>query len=135
MPKIIIVTLIVAIVGLGFGYLVFGKFGGEYVELSTLLKPSKNVLQDIARSDDNSLEKDFFPKYDSMDYEVDGFYFDIGTREGIEWAKRYLNGEKIELEKRELTEEERKIVMAKTDPEDEKPLKRKSKIKNNGNAI
>lgn len=101
-----------------------GKY--EYAGVAVL---SPKVLKDIISSDDNSLEKDYFPKYDVLDYEIDGFFFDIGTKDGMELGKRYLNGEKIELKKQELPEEELEIREDKENSEGEELPKKKLETK------
>lgn len=68
---------------------------GQY-EFSGISILSTRVLQDIMNSTDNSLEKDYFPKFKIFDYEHNGFYFDIGTKEGFAITEKYLSGEKIE---------------------------------------
>lgn len=89
---------------------------GEY-EYAGVAVISPRVLRAIATGAGNSLEKDYFPKFKVLDYETDGFFFDIGTKEGIELTKRYLNGEKIELPEEEAL------------PEDQSPKEKKKKAK------
>ncbi|WP_430809440.1 MULTISPECIES: hypothetical protein [unclassified Carboxylicivirga] len=44
MKNTIITVVLTAMVGLVLGYVFFGKIGGEYISLSTLLKPAENSL-------------------------------------------------------------------------------------------
>ena len=50
MTKVITWTISLAIVGLIVGYLIFGRLGGEYLNLHTLISPAKNLLEDLAQS-------------------------------------------------------------------------------------
>jgi hypothetical protein len=49
LPTIIII-LIYGIAGLAVGYAIFGKVGGEYVDLSVIFSTNKNFLQRAAHS-------------------------------------------------------------------------------------
>ena len=44
MKQSLIIVLVFALIGLVAGYLFFGKIAGEYVSISTLLKPASNDL-------------------------------------------------------------------------------------------
>lgn len=44
MKKTIITVVVCALIGLVIGYLFFGKIAGEYISISTLLKPASNEL-------------------------------------------------------------------------------------------
>jgi hypothetical protein len=46
---IIIMTVGLGLVGLIFGYLMFGRFLGEYLSLGELLAPADNVLEEIGK--------------------------------------------------------------------------------------
>ncbi len=46
----LIVVLILGLAGLAVGYGIFGKIGGEYVDLDVLLSTNRNFLQKAVRS-------------------------------------------------------------------------------------
>jgi hypothetical protein len=46
----LITAVVVGVLGLIFGYLIYGKVAGDYVSLSTLFSSSSNVLERTARS-------------------------------------------------------------------------------------
>ena len=46
----IIMALIVGLAGMAVGYGVFGKIGGEYVDLEVIFSTNKNFLQKAVRS-------------------------------------------------------------------------------------
>jgi len=48
--KTLIVVLILGFAGLAVGYGIFGKIGGEYVDLDVLFSTNKNFLQKAVRS-------------------------------------------------------------------------------------
>ncbi len=50
MKKYITYILIFAILGLIVGYLIFGKFAGDYVSLSTIFGSSDNALETFGRN-------------------------------------------------------------------------------------
>lgn len=49
MKHSIVSVLIFALLGLIIGYLFFGKIAGEYVNISTLLKPASNELVSLGQ--------------------------------------------------------------------------------------
>ncbi len=49
MKQTITIVILFAIVGLILGYLFFGKIAGEYVSVSTLLKPASNELVSLGQ--------------------------------------------------------------------------------------
>jgi hypothetical protein len=46
---IIIMTVGLGLIGLVFGYLMFGRFLGEYLSLGQLLAPAGNLLEELGR--------------------------------------------------------------------------------------
>lgn len=46
---IIIMTVGLGLIGLVFGYLMFGRFLGEYLSLGEFLAPADNVLEELGR--------------------------------------------------------------------------------------
>ena len=50
MKRIIIYTLVLAVIGLILGYLIFFLFSGEYIEIRAIFTSSENVLESIGRS-------------------------------------------------------------------------------------
>jgi hypothetical protein len=50
MKKYITFILIFAIIGLLFGYLMFGKFAGEYISLNTIFSSSANAIEQFGRN-------------------------------------------------------------------------------------
>jgi hypothetical protein len=49
MKKLIVLILVFAILGLIFGYLFFGKIGGEYLDLKFLFQSPENPLETFGR--------------------------------------------------------------------------------------
>ncbi|MEE4197678.1 MAG: hypothetical protein V2I54_08540 [Bacteroidales bacterium] len=49
MKKIILLILVFGVLGLIFGYLFFGKIGGEYLDLKFLFKTPDNPLENFGR--------------------------------------------------------------------------------------
>ena len=50
MQRIIGSALVLAIVGLVIGYLIFGRVGGEFIELRTLLQTPDNIAASVIQS-------------------------------------------------------------------------------------
>lgn len=50
MKRIIIYTLIFAVIGFVLGYLIFGRVSGEYIEIRAIFTSSENILESIGRS-------------------------------------------------------------------------------------
>lgn len=50
MKKYILYIVIFAVIGLIFGYLIFGKFSGDYVSLNTIFGSSENALETFGRN-------------------------------------------------------------------------------------
>jgi len=50
MKKYTTYIIIFAVIGLIFGYLIFGKFAGDYVSLSTVFGSSENALESFGRN-------------------------------------------------------------------------------------
>ncbi|MDF1571076.1 MAG: hypothetical protein P1P82_05605 [Bacteroidales bacterium] len=50
MKRIIIYTVVLAVIGLILGYLIFGRISGEYIEIRAIFTSSDNVLESIGRS-------------------------------------------------------------------------------------
>jgi hypothetical protein len=50
MKKYITFILIFAIIGLVFGYLMFGKFAGDYISLNTIFSSSENAIEQFGRN-------------------------------------------------------------------------------------
>lgn len=50
MKKYITFILIFAIIGLLFGYLMFGKFAGDYISLKTIFSSSENAIEQFGRN-------------------------------------------------------------------------------------
>ncbi|MCK5171170.1 MAG: hypothetical protein KAQ75_14925 [Bacteroidales bacterium] len=50
MRKFIIYILVFAVLGLIIGYLIFGKFGDEYVHLKTIFSSSKSAIGSFGRN-------------------------------------------------------------------------------------
>lgn len=50
MKKYITFILIFGIIGLLFGYLMFGKFAGEYISLNTIFSSSENAIEQFGRN-------------------------------------------------------------------------------------
>lgn len=48
--RMVIFALVIGLIGLIFGYLVFGRIGGEYLTVKQVFQASENVLEDIAAS-------------------------------------------------------------------------------------
>ena len=48
--RIILWAVIIGVVGLGVGYLIFGRVGGEYLSIGQLLRAPQNLLEDLAES-------------------------------------------------------------------------------------
>jgi hypothetical protein len=48
--RIIVFVIVVGIIGLGVGYFIFGRVGGEYIKVRHVFKPVQNVLEDIAET-------------------------------------------------------------------------------------
>lgn len=49
MKKTILLIIVFAILGLVFGYLVFGRLAGEYVSIDTIFNQSENVVESFGR--------------------------------------------------------------------------------------
>jgi hypothetical protein len=49
-PQTVIVVLVLGFAGLAVGYGIFGKIGGEYVDLEVIFSTNKNFLQKAVRS-------------------------------------------------------------------------------------
>lgn len=49
-PQTVIVVLVLGFAGLAVGYGIFGKFGGEYVDLDIIFSTDNNFLQKAIRS-------------------------------------------------------------------------------------
>ncbi len=49
-PQTVIVVLVLGFAGLAVGYGIFGKIGGEYVDLDVIFSTNKNFLQKAVRS-------------------------------------------------------------------------------------
>lgn len=49
MGKIIGSALIVGVIGLGIGYLIFGRIGGEFIPVEALLNPPENILAELGQ--------------------------------------------------------------------------------------
>jgi hypothetical protein len=50
MRRIIIFTIIFALIGFVLGYLIFGRISGEYIEIRAIFSSSENLLESIGRS-------------------------------------------------------------------------------------
>jgi hypothetical protein len=48
--RIIIFVIVIGIIGLVVGYFIFGRIGGEYIQVKHLFEPAQNILEDIAES-------------------------------------------------------------------------------------
>lgn len=48
--RIIIFIVVIGIIGLVVGYFIFGRIGGEYIQVKHVFEPAQNVLEDIAES-------------------------------------------------------------------------------------
>ena len=48
--RIILWAVIIGLVGLGVGYLIFGRVAGQYVSIGELLQAPRNILEDLAES-------------------------------------------------------------------------------------
>ena len=49
MGKILSGALILGIIGLGIGYLIFGRVGGEFIAVQTLFSPPDNILSELGQ--------------------------------------------------------------------------------------
>ena len=49
MKKTIFLIIVFAILGLVFGYLVFGRISGEYVDIDLIFTDSENVIESLGR--------------------------------------------------------------------------------------
>lgn len=49
MKRLILNILVFGILGLFFGYLLFGKIAGDYISLKTLFQSSANPIEDLGR--------------------------------------------------------------------------------------
>lgn len=50
MKKYILYILVFGIIGLIFGYLLFGKIAGDYVSIKTIFSSSENALESFGRN-------------------------------------------------------------------------------------
>lgn len=50
MKRIVLYTVIFALIGLVLGYLIFGRIAGEYIEVRAIFTRSDNVLESIGRT-------------------------------------------------------------------------------------
>lgn len=48
--RMVIFAIVIGLIGLIFGYLVFGRIGGEYLTIKQVFQSSENVIEDIAAS-------------------------------------------------------------------------------------
>jgi hypothetical protein len=48
--SVIVLALILGLAGMGIGYGLFGKIGGEYVDLEVIFSANRNFLQKTVRS-------------------------------------------------------------------------------------
>jgi hypothetical protein len=46
--RIAIFAIVIGAIGLVFGYVVFGKIGGEYITIKQVFQTAENVIEDIA---------------------------------------------------------------------------------------
>lgn len=49
MQRLIVFALVLGIVGLVVGYLIFGRIGGEFVQISTLFQTPDNLLSSVVQ--------------------------------------------------------------------------------------
>ncbi len=49
MGKILSGALILGILGLGIGYLIFGRVGGDFIAIQTLFSPPDNILSELGQ--------------------------------------------------------------------------------------
>ena len=50
MKKLVLYVLFFGVLGLITGYLIFGKFGGDYVHLKTIFSSSKSAIESFGRN-------------------------------------------------------------------------------------
>jgi MFS family permease len=50
MKRVIIFSILLGVVGLVLGYLLFGKFAGEYIDISLLISDSDNLFKNIEKT-------------------------------------------------------------------------------------
>lgn len=50
MKRIVLYTVIFAVIGLVLGYVIFGRISGEYVEIRAIFTRSDNILESIGRT-------------------------------------------------------------------------------------
>jgi hypothetical protein len=48
--RIVIFVVVIGLIGLVVGYFIFGRIGGEYIQVRHVFEPAQNVLEDIAES-------------------------------------------------------------------------------------
>ena len=48
--RIIVFIVVIGIIGLVVGYFIFGRVGGEYIQVRHVLEPAQNILEDLAES-------------------------------------------------------------------------------------
>lgn len=50
MKRVLIFSILLGVVGLVLGYLLFGKFAGEYIDISLLISDSDNLFKNIEKT-------------------------------------------------------------------------------------